>query len=404
MTMCRKVLFSLFVLSLFTSMAGMEIFSWSLFLFALVFLVRERNFAAVPLKIDVVLWAFVAIVGVSLAVNVDNLDVFLDYFGSLRWVFLLYTYCYLMKSNKEPLPEKSMLIALCVGLLLACSYATLQFLTGWNPIFPHRAVDPIGGNLFRATGFFNMPLTFAYCVGMGGLLLLGLSRNIKDKYILYAIYAAVAMSMLGVLVSITRGAWVAMFVSFTGFCIMRFGVRRIWKYAIAILAVGVVIFTLNASLQQRLASIIDTNNHSNSLRFSIWKANLQMIKEHPWLGMGLGQNKDALPEYYAKVGIQEEFIGHAHSNYIQILAGTGVFGFLCYIFISLYFLILAYRLWKTNGVYSGLGLGSFWAQIYMHIGGLTECNFTDGEVTHIVILCWALVAVAAFRQRKGLKT
>ncbi len=400
MTNCRKVLFSLFGLSLFTSMAGMEIFSWSLFLLALVELSRTRDLKSLLIGIDVVLWGFVVIVGLSLALNVESFDGFMEYFGSLRWVFLLYAYVYLMKRDGTVIPERGLQWTLTAGVILACGYGLLQFLTGLNPL-SSRIVDP-AGNFFRATGFFSMPLTYGYCMGIGGLLLLGLSHNetARNKSILYA---AVAASALGVLISLTRGAWVAAFISFFGLVLMQFGLRKVWKYILGFLLMVVLIVSFNESLRNRAVSIVDTQNHSNSLRFSIWKANFQMFKEQPLLGVGLGQNKRLLPEYYTKVGIAEEFIGHAHSNYVQFLSGTGILGLLCYLFISFYFLRLAYVLWETQGPYSGLGLGTFWAQIYMHIGGLTECNFTDGEVTHIVVLCWALVVVASVRAKGDLK-
>ncbi len=401
MTNCRKVLFSLFGLSLFTSMAGMEIFSWSLFLLALAELGRTRDLKSLLIGIDIVLWGFVVVVGLSLALNVESFDGFMEYFGSLRWVILLYTYVYLMKRDGAVIPERGLLWTLSVGAILASGYGLLQFLTGLNPL-SSRLVDP-AGNFFRATGFFSMPLTYGYCMGIGGLLLLGLSHNEapRSKNILFV---AVAASVLGVLISLTRGAWVAAFISFFGLGLMQFGLRKVWKYILGFLLVVVLIVTFNESLRNRVVSIVDTQNHSNSLRFGIWKANFQMFKEYPLLGVGLGQNKKRLQEFYSKVGITEEFVGHAHSNYMQFLSGTGILGLLCYLFISFYFLRQAFQLWKTQGIYSGLGLGSFWAQIYMHIGGLTECNFTDGEVTHIVVLCWALVIVASVQAKGVLKT
>ena len=42
------------------------------------------------------------------------------------------------------------------------------------------------------------------------------------------------------------------------------------------------------------------------------------------------------------------------------------------------------------GFYSSLALGCFAAQVYLHVGGLTEVNFTDGEVNHAIVMVWSL--------------
>lgn len=400
MTSCRKVLFSLYALSLFTSMAGMEIFSWSLFLLAIAELLRTRDFKALKLGIDPIIWGFVAIVGVSLYLHTESPAAFMEYFGDMRWVFLLYTFTFLLRKS-EVVPDRGILWAMVVGIMFAGLYGLFQFLTGLNPTSSHRILAP-AGDFFRATGFFSMPLTFGYSLGMGGLLLFGLSNKQASTRKKMLLYAAISAAILGVMVSLTRGAWVSAVICFTGFGVMQFGMNRVWKYLAGFLVLLALILVSSESLRLRVASIVDTQNHSNNVRFNIWRANFAMFKDHPILGIGFGQNKKSLPEYYAKTEIAEDFVGHAHSNYMQFLSGTGLLGLFCYLFMCFYFLRLAYQLWKTQGVYSGLGLGSFWAQMYMHIGGLTECNFTDGEVTHMVVLCWALVAAAAYKV-KGVK-
>ena len=61
------------------------------------------------------------------------------------------------------------------------------------------------------------------------------------------------------------------------------------------------------------------------MRVDLWRAYLQMFREHPWFGIGLLQGDKLLPEYYAKLGIVQPFVSHAHNVYLQWGAGAGVF-------------------------------------------------------------------------------
>ena len=94
-----------------------------------------------------------------------------------------------------------------------------------------------------------------------------------------------------------------------------------------------------------------------------------------------------------KLGFTDVFVGHAHNNVLQLMAGTGIFGTLLFLSFSLYFLILALQIYRRfpveNTFARGLGLGIFAAQIHFQIGGMTECNFIDGEVNHMLVFLWA---------------
>ncbi len=82
----------------------------------------------------------------------------------------------------------------------------------------------------------------------------------------------------------------------------------------AVLAVLLVLGPLRSRLALGLA-------HSNSFRVLTWLGTWDLARHHPLLGCGLGGWPVAYP-FYARAG----FTQHAHNEYLQTLAETGVIG------------------------------------------------------------------------------
>jgi O-antigen ligase len=230
---------------------------------------------------------------------------------------------------------------------------------------------------------------------MAGLLLGALTMDKSCSPPRRGFSLLVFLSSIGGLgASLTRGAWLG-FIG--GLVTLSLALSRKVKLIMLVLAVILAVagVSLSSTLHQRFASITDPQNHSNHTRVIVWQATWEMFKDHPWLGVGLHRNRDYLLEYYKVIGHEEEtFISHSHSDYLEQLAGTGVFGFLAFITFSLWFLREAYRLWRRSPAKSfeaSLGLGALAALIFFHIGSFTQCNFTDAEVAHMLVFIWALV-------------
>ena len=66
----------------------------------------------------------------------------------------------------------------------------------------------------------------------------------------------------------------------------------------------------------------DTSDKIN--RAEIWKATLQLIKDHPLLGVGFGGYWTAMPRYFRGTG--EWSLQQAHNDYLEIVASGGVIG------------------------------------------------------------------------------
>jgi O-antigen ligase len=74
---------------------------------------------------------------------------------------------------------------------------------------------------------------------------------------------------------------------------------------------------------------ISTDNFAIVERLAHWQAALNMGRAHPWIGVGLGSYEAA----YADYGIPSwpRPLGHAHNDYLNLLAETGIIGLVTYL-------------------------------------------------------------------------
>jgi O-antigen ligase len=353
----------------------------------------KADWALVVLFVIVVLGAFITAPEPPLGWGVVTIV------GAARFVFLyfLLRLALLWTWSDRVVPR---VIYFLVGLAAVIGvYAVFESYTGIDLV--RKVTQPPtpwgaradGSLYYRASGLFDHPLRYCYSVGMCmcfpfAYMLLGTgSKRRWDR--VWMLFAFLAMTA-GLLATLARGAWIAVAVAFV--------------VMIGIVAVGAILIA-KPEIGQRLMTISDMSNESNSARIVLWKANIEMFKDHPIIGVGYGQNEAIVGVYFKRMGIPDDaFKGHAHNNYLQFLSGTGITGFACYMVFILFYLYLSHLtfnllpkedVWSRATVLALLG-----AQLVLHIGGFTECNFKSAQLTHTFMMCCALLSVIAVRARQ----
>jgi tetratricopeptide (TPR) repeat protein len=88
---------------------------------------------------------------------------------------------------------------------------------------------------------------------------------------------------------------------------------------------------LNSNLKtDKILSIVDTKNNP---RFPAWRNTIEMIKEHPITGVGVGQWGETYPLYYDRVMNDVIFnektqLRRLHNDYLEMFANFGLIGYL----------------------------------------------------------------------------
>ncbi len=164
-------------------------------------------------------------------------------------------------------------------------------------------------------------------------LLLAFERRGKAR----VLYGASALSMaLGIVLSLTRAAWVSLAIVIpitAGLWSWRQRSLKALAYVAGMAAIVLVIvvgFGAGGQIERHAGSIAERENSSNLERLNRWMAAIEMVRDRPWLGVGLACYPFAYPEYRRKVVITDLAYQHMgpHSEPMRLLSETGVLGFL----------------------------------------------------------------------------
>lgn len=280
------------------------------------------------------------------------------------WIWRLMPFFILTTAIKDYTKAQKILCAAVVGLLIGVLCVDYQGLHG----------------NYRAAGFFGNPMTFGgyLCIYLPALLVFFFEKNILQKYRWLAGIAFI-LGFMALIFNGTRGAWVALTPVFL--IIMA---NYAWKNKqylviclVCLIAAGGILST-NQTFVTKLKSITSTTNRSNTERLLIWQSAYQMFKDHPVLGVGLGQYKDNYQKKYISPQATEKYLGHAHNNFMQMLAENGIIGFVGFIAMLTYIIgsnVLEFV--HKRCPYSLIIAGSTLALV---LQGLTEYNFGNSAV------------------------
>ena len=342
----------------------------------------------------------------SIGLMLEQTDHQLDALRELKWVLYFFAFMYFFHRYFTEAWERY-ITALSAAVMLMGVFTLCQFLYGWEWPRSQSVLVPWSA-YFRVTGFFNQPQSIAGNLGMAVFFLLGISLAGFSAHPQCAtrmspfLVASVALGSLGVLLTLTRAAWVGLAVTLV---VALARVKKKWGIIALLGMVLLVISSLYSGsiFGDRLSSDVVVNTKSIEVRLELWAANWQMFLSQPYLGAGPAQNLSQLGEVYAQTDVEHGVIDRAHNNLLEHLAATGVFVASLYLVVSGYFLWAAYRLssrLNTDAFTRAIGAGSLLAQIYFHILGLVDSNFFDQEVKNSIVWFWALTAAVFLRHRK----
>jgi len=180
----------------------------------------------------------------------------------------------------------------------------------------------------------------------------------------------------GIIVCHTRAIWIALIFSLLlfGYLLSHFKINKILKdnkkWLIILFSIFILITLIystdnplnrsSITVAERAVSAFDMQGSSLRTRLLIWNSTIDMIKDRPLFGSGLG----TFPLYYLEY--QADFLqrnpsylnfsgkaGEAHNEYLQLWAEMGIIGLLSFLLIIIIFYKTNLNLIKKIGTING---------------------------------------------------
>lgn len=246
----------------------------------------------------------------------------------------------------------------------------------------------------RYTGTLNTPSAVATMIVVG--LLSALSRiyqplSARDRLWLHL---QLGIGGFALLLTQTRTAWIGMVLGGTG--ILWAAVRRGELRTQRLLALGASGLVVLLAAWPFIATRVEQNHVDDyETRKRLVLVAVEMIKTHPFFGIGLNTATSQVYEYAARIGA-EGWVFIVHNQFLLIWAETGIFGLLGFIGLFRVALRAASRLKRsTDPELQAAGLWLFWSLTAL-IWGLS-LDHVSGAATYKLVFLLFGVAVGAAR-------
>jgi O-antigen ligase len=256
------------------------------------------------------------------------------------------------------------------------------------------------GPAFRVHGTMSIYMTFAGIMMLSALMALAQLLFRKPSRWSWGLLGAWLLLTAALIMTQTRGAWMGLAVG--GGLLLAF--RH--KYLLLALPVAAAVIFLVApdTVRARVRSIIDPEDVTARERLYMWGSGVQMIRDHPWTGVGMHGVKGVYQSYKHPNAVRERR-AHLHSNFFQIAAERGLLGLAAWLWIWVAFYRHAWMIFRGLGPgsqgSSALVIGSLASITGFQVAGLFEFTFGDSEVIMVVYFLMALPYIMQGVHRKA---
>jgi O-antigen ligase len=253
---------------------------------------------------------------------------------------------------------------------------------------------------FRVHGTMSIYMTFAGILMLSALIVTAQLLFLPRGRWFWGLVGSLMLLVAALVMTHTRGAWMG----FAAGGALLVGCRQ-KRLLLALPVVAVGIFLASPEpVRARIRSIVDPQDVTARERLYMWGSGVQIIRDHPWTGVGINGVKGVYQAYKHPDAIREQR-GHLHNNFLQIAAERGLIGVTCWLWIWVAFYHQAWKIFRglAPDNLRGLALvvGSLAGVTAFHVAGLFEFTFGDAEVIMLVYVLMALPYVVMGVERKA---
>lgn len=278
-----------------------------------------------------------------------------------------------------------LLKALCAEAAVAGIAGAVEFLRQYRLVradHPHQIY--LYMTLTRITGFQGHWMNFGgqqmlmFCVLLALLLLAGRRARCSAATRSWAWWIVLAIVLASILLNLTRGVWLGCFAAAV-YLVARWRAKWLWALPVIVL---VSILAGPRMMRRREASVLHpSRDRSLAERFEMWRVGWNMIKRHPFVGVG-PDNIPGVYDLYMPGGKPPlvGYHGHLHDNFVQFAAERGLPCLAFWIWLMLALLWECVRIRRELPGWRWITDGAIAAWIALVVEGVFEFNFGSSLV------------------------
>ena len=240
----------------------------------------------------------------------------------------------------------------------------------------------------RAFGFNHTPTFYgSFMLMQFPLMIFIAQQKFLPPLIRNLAIVGACLSLICLVLSMTRGAWLALVLVVAIFVTLEKKYRRVTGRICAGLAVVFLMITLaSPNLQFRLSTMVSTKFQSNTERILMWKSAAEIFSDYPICGIGQKMFFKAYNEQYIsdKAKERSKIIGrghtHPHNNFLHRAAEGGFVGLMSFIGLYAYFLWKFFTQHRREKLSIGAGMTALLILSGILLEGLTDTNMNQVPV------------------------
>jgi len=283
---------------------------------------KERLFTHTPLNIPLLLLFLITCL--SLINSINYFDTLKG--GAFRLIGYILIFFVMVEEVRDPRHIKMIVFAISAGIILASFDSIWQVLTGRDFIRGYAPVINIG--LVRATAAFKDSNILGIYLSAFAPLIFGLGLYYFSQKKKAVMWGLSFIALVGILLTYSRPTLLAIYV-----VLFFLGVARKDKILISLLIIFTLLslFLLPKSVK-KWAKDVEYNPlrfMCNDDRLAVYRNSFNMIKDHPFIGLGANTFMKNYKKYREPVeyrNIVTKDYMYAHNNFLHMAAEIGLIG------------------------------------------------------------------------------
>ncbi|MDD7677994.1 MAG: O-antigen ligase family protein, partial [Anaerovibrio sp.] len=247
-------------------------------------------------------------------------------FSFYNWYNLAVVYCmtFVLVTQNVTTKGEVKYIAYALGLsaVIVVAYGFFQYIFGIDT----SEMKWVDGEAFpelrkRVFSTWENPNILAAYLDIVICVLLGFLVKLEERTVRIWLGGAIVACLACLAMTYARGAFLTIVVILAGY-----GIIRDKRILLAVIVVIAGILFLDPVLLERMKTAFSVADTSSEMRIAMWESTVQMIMDHPVLGIGWGAYWMVYPLYDTYIVDGSVTLVHAHNIYLNYPAEIGILG------------------------------------------------------------------------------